>query len=116
VAGAGFVDLAPGEKRFAKTVERLGLARAIFGLSVEGQRLPEMVDGLLAATLPQFGKAQASQSPGLARPVADLTAQAQRLPEKASGLHVMALPQLEFAEVAQHQGLARPEAGVAKEL
>jgi hypothetical protein len=115
VSGAGFADLAPGEERFAKTVESLGLTRAIADLSVEGQRLPEMADGLLAAALPQLGKAQASQRPGLTRPVADLAAQAQGLPKMADGLHVMALPQLEFAEVAQHQGLTRPEASAAKE-
>jgi hypothetical protein len=50
--GARLADLAHGEERFAKTVKRLGLAGAIVGLAVEGQRLPEMADGLPAAALP----------------------------------------------------------------
>jgi hypothetical protein len=96
VPSAGLVDLARGEERFAKTVERLGLTRAIAGLAVEGQRLPEMADGLTAAALPQLGKAQASQRPGLAQPATDLAAQPQGLPEMASGLQVTALPQATY--------------------
>ena len=115
VPGAGLADLARREERFAKTVERLGLTRAIAGLNVEGQRLPEMADGLPAAALPQLGNAQASQRPGLAQPATDLAAQSQGPAEMAGGLHVTAEPQLEFAEAAQHQGLARPEAGVTEE-
>ena len=68
VPSAGLVDLARGEERFAEAIERLGLTRAIAGLAVQGQRLPEMADGLTAAALPQLGKAQASQHPGLAQP------------------------------------------------
>ena len=64
--GAGLADLARGEERFAQAVERLSLPGAIAGLAVQGQRLPEMADGLPAAALPQLGEAQASQCPGLA--------------------------------------------------
>jgi hypothetical protein len=92
VPGAGLAGLARGEGRFAETVERLGLTRAIAGLAVEDQRLPEVADGLPAAALPQLGDAQASQRPGLARPVTDLAAQPQGPPEMAGGLRITALP------------------------
>jgi hypothetical protein len=115
VPGAGLADLALGEERFAETVERLGLTRAIASLAVEGQRLLEMVDGLPAAALPQLANAQASQRPGLAQPVTDLAAKPEGPPEMAGSRSVTALPQLEFAEVAQHHGLARPQAGGTEE-
>ena len=60
VLGPGLAGLARSEEGFAEAVERLGLARAIAGLAVQGQRLPEMADGLLAAALPQLGNAQPS--------------------------------------------------------
>ena len=115
VPGVGLVGLARGEERFAKTVERLGLTRAIAGLAVQGQRLPEMADGRLVAALPQLGNAQASQRLGLAQPAADLAAQLQGPLEMAGGLLVTALLQLEFAEVSQYKGLARLQVGVTKE-
>ena len=115
MAGAGLAGLARGEERFAKTVERLGLARAIAGLAVEGQRLPEVADGLTTAALPQLGNAQASQRPGLAQPATDIAAQLKGPPEVDGGLRITALPQLELAEVAQHMGLARPQTGVTEE-
>jgi hypothetical protein len=67
VLDAGLAGLARGAERFAQTVERLGLARAVAGLAVQGQRLPEVADGLLAAALPELANAQASQGPGLAQ-------------------------------------------------
>jgi hypothetical protein len=42
IPGGGLAGLARGEERFAKTVERLGLTRAIAGLAVQCQRLQEM--------------------------------------------------------------------------
>jgi hypothetical protein len=46
VLGAGLAGLARGQECFAETVERFGLARGIASLAVQGQRLPEMADGL----------------------------------------------------------------------
>ena len=115
VPSTGLSGLARGEESFAEAVERLGLTRAIAGLAVEFQRLPEMADGLLASSLPQLGNAQTSQRVNLAQPAADLPAQPQEQPEMAGGLHIATLPQLEFAQVAKHKGLARPSADGTEE-
>ena len=82
---------------------------------MQGQRLPEMADGLSASALPQFGNAQVSQGPGLAQPAADLAAHPDGPLEMAGRLDVTALPQFEFAEVAQHIGLTGPEPAVAEQ-
>lgn len=58
VLGAGLAGLARGEECLTKTIERLSLARAIAGLAVQGQRLPEMADGLPTAALPELADAQ----------------------------------------------------------
>src|ERR1700733_12743692 len=67
VPGVGLAGLVRGEERFTKTVERLGLTRAVAGLAVQGQRLPEMAGGLLVTALPQLEFAEVSQYKGLAR-------------------------------------------------
>jgi hypothetical protein len=52
MAGGGLTGPARVEKGFAEAVERFGLPGAVAGLAVEGQRPPQVADGLATAALP----------------------------------------------------------------